>query len=134
MIAIELLVGLIVLITICIALRGLLGPSFLEYNIPDMDDEDSERLTYSSHIPLEALKAISAIYEEGGEKYGDVDNWKTKYKSPEAIAVRLGHAQTHLTKWIAGVETGEDDIAKVAWFCFMVIYMRERHGIELPRE
>ena len=96
------------------------------------DDCDSEILAYASHIPIEALMAISAIYEEGGEKYGDVDNWKTKYKSPEAIAMRLGHAQTHLTKWIAGVETGEDDIAKVAWFCFLVIYMRERHGIELP--
>jgi hypothetical protein len=98
------------------------------------DDCDSEILAYSSHIPLEALKAISAIYEEGAEKYGDVDNWKTKYKSEEALEERLKHAQIHLLKWVSGAETGEDDIAKVAWFCCMVIYMRERHGIELPRE
>lgn len=89
----------------------------------------SERLGPAYHlIPAESLRRLSRIFLEGLEKYpegtvngrnlgGVVGNepWQTE---------RFNHAVDHLLKWGEG-DTSEDHLAKVMWFCSVMIAVRE---------
>jgi len=67
------------------------------------------------YIPLSALEALGAVFEEGALKYGE-HNWKNGVGDRAYQMERWEHADTHLRKWVEGDRT-ENHLAKVMWFC-----------------
>lgn len=75
-------------------------------------------------IPLEGLRRLALIYDEGAKKYGDY-NWHKGMP----ISDTINHAVEHLYRYLAGDIT-EDHLPKVAWAMFAVMYY-EKNNPEL---
>ena len=73
-------------------------------------------------IPYIALETLGNVFKEGAEgKYG-VDNWKRAVGDWKWQKERTRHAIAHLYKWANG-DRSEPHLAKVAWFCFIMIWI-----------
>lgn len=76
-----------------------------------------------TQIPAMSLRRLGAIFKEGEAKYGK-NNWRSASDVIEWQLERANHAMRHLTNYVHQLqfgecigEPGEDDLAKVAWFC-----------------
>jgi len=71
-------------------------------------------------IPVESLRAIGKIYQEGQVKYksgaANARNTIPVLGNHSWQIERAEHAMDHLLKFFSGDES-EDHLAKVAWFC-----------------
>jgi hypothetical protein len=72
-------------------------------------------------IPIEWLDALADVFEEGLPKYGD--SWKKGGK--EFLTDCLNHASNHLHLYMNG-DYSEDQLAKVAWNCLVVLWHNKR--------
>lgn len=79
-------------------------------------------------IPLVALRRLSGVYLEGTVKYPgravNAGNLVPAVKNAAWQQERWNHAVDHLLRWGAG-DTDEDHLAKVMWFCSVMIAVRE---------
>ena len=92
-------------------------------------------------IPFHALWRVGVIFKEGQRKYGR-GNWRNGAGDREYQIERANHALKHLLIYIHNLQygesvgvSGEDDIAKVAWFCLtqMECERLEREPISMPK-
>lgn len=75
-------------------------------------------------IPYEALRRLGAVFKEGIEKYGR-HNWRYGVGDKPYQLERANHAIKHLLLYVQSLqfagelqgEEGEDNLAKVMWFC-----------------
>ena len=76
-----------------------------------------------TQISYESLRRLAVIFKEGASKYGR-NNWRCGVGDKAYQLERANHAIKHLLLYVhclqfgekLGVE-GEDDLAKVMWFC-----------------
>lgn len=88
----------------------------------------TEQLGLAYHlIPPESLRRLSRIFLEGQAKYPDnAINARNIYPAVGNIpwqVERFNHAVDHLLKFGQG-DTTEDHLAKVMWFCAVMIEAR----------
>jgi len=74
-------------------------------------------------IPYEAERRLGLVFQEGVEKYGR-GNWRSGVRDRAYQLERANHALKHLKIYLHYLEfgedlgvPGEDNLAKVAWFC-----------------
>lgn len=92
----------------------------------------SEKLGLAYHlIPPEALRRLSRIFLEGEIKYPgaavNARNIDSAVGNDPWQEERFNHAVDHLLKFGQG-DTTEDHLAKVMWFCSVMIEIRNREG------
>lgn len=97
----------------------------------------SESLGLAYHlIPPESLRRLSRIFLEGIEKYPgkavNAKNMKGAVGNTYWQVERFNHAVDHLLKWGQG-DTTEDHLAKVMWFCSVMIEARRLEEL-IPKE
>lgn len=85
----------------------------------------SEKLGLAYHlIPPESLRRLSRVFLEGVKKYPNravnACNMTGAVNNPEWQVKRFNHAVDHLLKWGQG-DTSEDHLAKVMWFCSVML-------------
>jgi hypothetical protein len=78
--------------------------------------------TLISMIPVEGLERVGRVFVEG-LRYGK-NNWKKGVNDPDWQEERLNHAIIHMMKWANG-NRQEDHLAKVAWFCLIMMWTEE---------
>lgn len=76
-----------------------------------------------TQIPYEAERRLGLIFREGETKYGK-DNWREGECDLAYQLERTNHALKHLKLYVHRLQfgeclgkPGEDDLAKVMWFC-----------------
>lgn len=74
-------------------------------------------------IPFSSLLRVRFVFMEGKRKYG-AGNWRAGAGDVEYQIERANHAIKHLLLYVHKLQhhevlgvLGEDDLAKVAWFC-----------------
>lgn len=93
--------------------------------LADFGQAASEKLGLAYHlIPPDSLRRLSRIFLEGMEKYPgkavNVGNMGPVLGNKAWQVERFNHAVDHLLKWGQG-DTSEDHLAKVMWFCSVMI-------------
>jgi len=93
--------------------------------LADFGQAASEKLGLAYHlIPPESLRRLSRIFLEGMEKYPgkavNAKNMEGAVGNAHWQWERFNHAVDHLLKWGQG-DTSEDHLAKVMWFCSVMI-------------
>lgn len=108
---------------------GQLAKSSMKFGIAASDE-----LGIAYHlIPPDSLRRIAKVFAEGMEKYpGKAINFRNTSPAIENYPwqqERFSHAMDHLLKFNGG-DTSEDHLAKVAWFCLvmMEIQRQENNG------
>lgn len=91
--------------------------------MPDPDTAHTDLEAFSlTQIPCHALQRLGAVFREGAGKYGR-GNWRRGVGDTAYQLERANHALKHLLWYVHWLETGEhlgdgeDELAKVAWFC-----------------
>lgn len=79
-------------------------------------------------LPPTALLAVSEIFREG-IRYGEY-NWEKGKDDPEWLIERHEHMLRHLNLFQSG-DRSEDHIAKIAWWCLIMLAFREDGKTEL---
>ena len=92
----------------------------------------SEKLGLAYHlIPPEALRRMSRIFLEGEVKYPgaavNAGNMEPAVGNTPWQVERFNHAMDHLLKWGQG-DASENHLAKVMWFCSVMIETRRLEG------
>lgn len=90
----------------------------------DVEEVKTEREDYDlTQIPFSALQRLGKVFVEGASKYGE-GNWRNGVAQSEFQIERANHALKHLLIHIHKLrygesigEEGEDDLAKVMWYC-----------------
>ena len=96
--------------------------------IEQFDGTASEKLGLAYHlIPPESIRRLSRIFLEGLENYPgnaiNARNMEPAVGNEKWQVERFNHAVDHLLKWGQG-DTTEDHLAKVMWFCSVMIETR----------
>lgn len=102
--------------------------------IEQFNQAASEKLGLAYHlIPAESLRRLSRIFLEGLTKYPEAAvngrNLDGAVGNEPWQVERFNHAVDHLLKWGEG-DGSEDHLAKVMWFCSVMIAARELERIE----
>jgi hypothetical protein len=71
-------------------------------------------------IPFDVLEDVAAIFAEGIPKYGE-RSWLKGVNNRAWKIERWKHALLHLWAWLWHGNTKENNLAKVTWFCLVML-------------
>lgn len=65
-------------------------------------------------VPEIFIRRVAKRYTEGAAKHGDY-NYRKGLTDPEFIQERIAHLRLHLSDWLMGINTQDDNLSAVAW-------------------
>lgn len=78
-------------------------------------------------IPFDVLEDVGAIFAEGMATYGE-RTWLKGVNNRAWKIERWKHALLHLWAWLWHGNTKENNLAKVAWFCLVMLKIARIEG------
>lgn len=118
---------------VCLKNTGVLCPS-----CENKQQAKRDRETFDlAQIPYEAERRLGLVFNEGVHKYGR-GNWCNGVHDKDYQLESANHALKHLKIYVHQLEfgedlgePGEDNLAKVAWFCatqMEIERLEQKHG------